>query len=1210
MIKRLKKYRLLFLSIIATVVFIAFYFQTFSPNHSKSVERFNTKFNHLEEKLDEVLKYRSDELRYGEVKTQWQNLNNEQDINIHVYQRDSLVFWNTNQLPIIRFADIHFPAEGIIHLQNGWYYAKIIESGSFQICGSFLIKNDYSLRNKDLINDFDSGLSIPFSAGITLDEENGYPVFSKKKQFLFSIEPENQQTISRSHSVLLLVSILASISIWLYWVREKRKTIRKQIKWAIPLIVIFARFLSLQFNWFGFLNGTIAFDPSLYGANPLFPNFFEYLVNVLVLIYLFNELQSFVAVLKKGKPQKYLLLFLYVVSFGCWFLLIFLTKGLINHSSISLIITELFSLDVFSFLAISSIGVFFYSYFKLVKSIATACKKQLITGAQLAVISFVLSCIFFLSEINFGNQLIFAAIFPLFFYELVIYLIYRHKKSNQLGAGIILLLVFSIVLASVMEYFNVEKERSERAIYAKQLLTEKDVITEIEYLSTSKKLKNDKFLKRFISDPKLISVSAFQEGLERRVFNDYWERYELDFHLFNAQHLPLIDKLKDSTSQFDELNSILENSGIASEIDSNIFFIDDYAKQYNYIIRQEIEGKNGAKAILFCTLKSKKIPEEIGFPRLLISSKSNVLEPLEAYSIARYQASRLITNYGDFNYPSNQNVMIPAPINKTGFFNYGKFNHYALTKSGKDLVMLSVRNHTFIDFITSFSYLFSLYGLLLMPLLFRINTKKGFGKTLSLAMKIQTVLIALVFVSLLAFGWGSGLFVTSQYNQLTNDVISEKLSSVQTEVKAKLGSYENLSINENGDRMQYILQKFARVFYTDINLYDKQGYLLATSRPKVFNVGLLSEQMNPIAVNHLKFMKQSEFIQKENIGQLNYSSAYKPFYNNANVLMGFINLQHFGQQREFEHQIQKFLVAIINVFILLLAISIILAIFISNWLTSPLRIIQDSFANVKFGKQNEPISYDKEDEIGSLVKDYNRKLEELEFTAQQLAKSEREMAWREMAKQVAHEIKNPLTPMKLSVQQLLRTYDPNDPSSGEKLKKVANSIVEQIDALTKIANEFSNFAKMPNPSQEQLDIISLIKGVKEVFENDETIIISVTSNVERLDILADKNQFVRVFNNLIKNAIQAIPSNEEGTIDIDIVKKKETVIITVQDSGIGISEEQQGKIFVPYFTTKSTGTGLGLAMVKQIIENHKGQIEFDSQKNKGTVFTITLPLSS
>ena len=325
--------------------------------------------------------------------------------------------------------------------------------------------------------------------------------------------------------------------------------------------------------------------------------------------------------------------------------------------------------------------------------------------------------------------------------------------------------------------------------------------------------------------------------------------------------------------------------------------------------------------------------------------------------------------------------------------------------------------------------------------------------------------------------------------------------------------------------------------------------------------------------------------------------------------MGYINLQHFGQQREFENQIQKFLVAIINVFILLLAISIILAIFISNWLTAPLRILQTSFAKVKFGKHNEQILYDKEDEIGALVKDYNKKLDELEFTAQQLAKSEIEMAWREMAKQVAHEIKNPLTPMKLSVQQLLRTYNPEDPASGEKLKKVSNSIIEQIDALTKIANEFSNFAKMPRPNEEEIELVSLIENVMALFVGSEGVKIEMESQLTSVKIKGDKDQFVRVFNNLIKNAIQAIPSDRNGKIEIRITTQNNSVSISVSDNGIGIPEEKRFKIFVPYFTTKSNGTGLGLAMVKQIIENHQGTIDFEPNEVMGTVFIIKLPMT-
>ena len=195
--------------------------------------------------------------------------------------------------------------------------------------------------------------------------------------------------------------------------------------------------------------------------------------------------------------------------------------------------------------------------------------------------------------------------------------------------------------------------------------------------------------------------------------------------------------------------------------------------------------------------------------------------------------------------------------------------------------------------------------------------------------------------------------------------------------------------------------------------------------------------------------------------------------------------------------------------------------------------------------------------------------------------------------------------MKLSVQQLLRVYDPEDPKSGDKLIKVANSIVEQIDALTKIANEFSTFAKMPNPSEERVELMSLITGVKEVFEGQSTI--TLESNAAEIFVVADKDQFVRVFNNLIKNAIQAIPSEREGKIEIRLQHENGKVTITVTDNGIGIEDAKQGKIFVPYFTTKSTGTGLGLAMVKQIVENHKGSIDFDTVLDEGTTFTIVLP---
>jgi nitrogen fixation/metabolism regulation signal transduction histidine kinase len=353
--------------------------------------------------------------------------------------------------------------------------------------------------------------------------------------------------------------------------------------------------------------------------------------------------------------------------------------------------------------------------------------------------------------------------------------------------------------------------------------------------------------------------------------------------------------------------------------------------------------------------------------------------------------------------------------------------------------------------------------------------------------------------------------------------------------------------------------------------------------------------------------KKSEFVHNEKIGNLQFASAYLPFTNADGRPLGFVNLQHFGQQTEFENQIQNFLVAIINVFMLLLALAIVFALFIANWVTSPLRLLQDNFSKLRFGKHNQQITYHKNDEIGALVKDYNQKLEELENAAHQLAKNEREGAWREMAKQVAHEIKNPLTPMKLSIQQLLRVYDTTQPDSEKKLQKVAYSIIEQIDALANIANEFSNFAKLPTTHLVALDLLPILRNVFEVFQQQASCKISLTTALPNVDVLADKDQMIRVFNNLLKNALDAIPLEREGEIHLLISLESGHYVLSLQDNGIGIPEEQQPRLFVPNFTTKTSGSGLGLAMVKQIIEHHRGTIRFETRDGQGTTFILVLP---
>lgn len=1206
--KFLSKYRLILLAGLATLLFAVSYHGIKNPDQRAFISSFQESFRERELALERFIATQKEKITHEGGYGSWENFEKREEPFLHIFKKDSLVFWNTNQLPVLQFKDVHFPANGLIHLQNGWYYARIHEQDDFTVVASFLIRNEYAYENEALSNEFQNDLSIPLDVNIGLEEQKEFAIYSRKNEFLFSLIPDTQQQLSENESLLLSLLLLGTIMLWMLAIFRAGLQLPGISPWLIPVFLIIIRYFSLRFDWLSFMSDNTAFQPSLYASNELFPNFFEYLVNCVVLMFGALYFSTLLQKIKKGKQSGIIGLMIILLSFGFWYLLIQLTNGLIENSSIPLLIDRLFSLNAYSILAILSIGALYYSFYKLTSTGIKLFFDSKLPVTTLAVIIFLSSVLFFIFEITSGSQILLSAMFPLIFLGLVTYQYYSNPKRINIGISILYLLLFSSVTATNLSELSQRKEREERELFANQIASDKDVGIELEYDRLAEKLKQDPYLLKFVSSPRRMSLSDFEDAVERRFFSGQWERYELNFNLYDTLGASLIaDESQNFT--FSDIQELTIKHGTISEVNKDIYFIHDYTDQYSYVIFQRLYQNGKAQnGILICTLKSKKIPEEIGFPRLLISSKTNVFNSLENYSIARYHHGKLITKYGSFNFPT-KDAIIKSWKNRSGFVDKDGFNHYVLYKSKEDLIVLSGKNYSYIELITSFSYLFCLYGLLLLPGFFNSrNSNSPYKKAFSLAAKIQLVLIGLVFVSLLGFGWGSGIFVRNQYNTYTVDVIREKLNSVNIEIRSKLGTKKKLDLAEDGNYMEYLLRKFSRVFVTDINLYNTNGILMASSRPKIYNIGLVSEQMHPSAFHAVSVSSKSEFIHQENIGKLSYSSAYLPFYNNEGFLLGYVNLQHFGQQEDFEAQIQRFLVAIINVFMLLLAISIILAIFISGWVTAPLRLLQESFAGMTFGKYNQKINYKNDDEIGALVQDYNQKLEELEFAAEQIAKNERESAWREMAKQVAHEIKNPLTPMKLSIQQLQRVYDPNNPNSGEKLNKVAASLIEQIDALTKIANEFSNFAKMPHPNEIELDLKPLIESVIEVFRTEEDTRINFETKLITIPLLADKDQMLRVFNNLIKNAIQSIPENRNGIVTISVVLGKDKFIITISDNGSGIAVSEQSKIFVPYFTTKTTGTGLGLAMVRQIIENHRGTIDFETKEGEGTSFIIELPI--
>lgn len=305
----------------------------------------------------------------------------------------------------------------------------------------------------------------------------------------------------------------------------------------------------------------------------------------------------------------------------------------------------------------------------------------------------------------------------------------------------------------------------------------------------------------------------------------------------------------------------------------------------------------------------------------------------------------------------------------------------------------------------------------------------------------------------------------------------------------------------------------------------------------------------------------------------------------------------------------EFVEMLVNIYAFLLLMTGVAGIAIANSFTQPIVNLGIKLRNLQLG-HNEPIEWQSQDEIGELIVEYNRMITKLENSTEKLKISERESAWREMAKQIAHEIKNPLTPMKLSIQYLLHTAKANPQEVQPMLQRVSQTIIEQIDGLTRIATEFSNFAQMPKPENTTFVLNDAVQSVFNLFaENPDT---NIALHLQLPDtpifILADRDQIIRVLNNLLKNAIQAIPADAPGQVDMILHEINGKAHIEIRDNGCGIPAAMRDKVFQPNFTTKSSGTGLGLAMCKNMVLAAGGRIWFESDVAVGTRFFVELPI--
>ena len=1140
-----------------------------------------------------------------------------------IYQGDTLKYWSDNSAAVESYMSEVCLDQRMTRLRNGWFETiqKTDNAGRTYV-GLLLIKNEYPYENQYLVNTFSKGFRMPPETEIELGQPSSTnSVNAADGTYLFSLvfKQQGNTGLSLLQIILNIILTVCGSVLIISFLRKESSLLKASLGTRWPAVIFVAsvlllRFLTILIHYPSSFYDLPFFSPVHYGdANSFWnSNLGDFLINVglffYLAVYINAHLKKYPVKLSGTNAQMMgastaLFGIPYVVAWGINSLI----SGLVQNSDISFQVNNLFSLSEYSYCGIFMIGLMLATFFliseSLLRIIESGLKKRMHRIAALLIASAVAVGVHRI----FGSVDGLAILWPgAVIFVLILRNLESETESFSFSIIVFLVLLFSFYTTHMLLKQSMHKEHDSRIVFAEKLAAEQDPIAEHLFTELDEKIATDTTLIRY-TQTATQDFPAFEKTIRQQYFSGYWDKYDVKVTYFDTMCTPLLRSSSPYSDNILHFEELCTNTGVPT-FSPNFYYLDNGTGRISYlahiVLQEPGHETHLGQGTLFIEFDSKLMSEEIGFPELLLDRELGLNQKLINYSYGKYKNGQLINQAGAYQY-SLSTEFLPGDGNYEYISTEG-WDHLVYRPDDSTVVLLSKPEEGWLGKTTSFSYIFAYFSLLLIVSLFlrQLLVSGATFSNLTFKYRIQLVLVMIVLISLGLFGAGSIYYIRQQYQAKNAEIISEKAHSVVIEIEGKL--QDDVLTTSYRDYATYLLKKFSNVFFTDINLYDLEGNLYASSRPKVFDEGLASRKMNPDAYSQISIQKKSEFIHDENIGNLAYLSAYLPVKNREGELQAYLNIPYFAKQNDLEKEISTFMVALINVYVFLFALAVLAAIFISNYLTNPLRLIQEKMRQVKLGK-NDPIEWKNKDEIGTLVAEYNRMILELSNSAELLAQSERESAWREMAKQVAHEIKNPLTPMRLSIQLLERAYKDKAPDIDQKVERLSRTVLEQIDTLASIATAFADFAKMPKPVLETMDLRTVVHNTLELFyENDEGVEFVCSDNVQGdMLISGDREQLPRVFNNLFRNAIQAIPEGRKGKVEVSISRQGSHFIVAVKDNGTGIADDVIDKIFVPNFTTKSTGMGLGLAMVKNIVEGCGGMIWFETKKDEGTTFYVS-----
>ncbi|AHM63647.1 histidine kinase [Flammeovirgaceae bacterium 311] len=967
------------------------------------------------------------------------------------------------------------------------------------------------------------------------------------------------------------------------------------------------------------------FNPQYYASSSLNPSLADFLLNVLfllgVLLLVWPYRKFIVLKLEDWAGLRFFNLIAVVWVLLGLLLHYYLMRLLFYHAQFSLDITQniepsLLKILAWGVVAIVSVLFFLFTHpaMSWLRSSRFRQKDILQIGVLLLLWCLVLVWIspvslFLLPALVFYGflyrQLTRRSPAPKLNYTLFIYLF---------GAAIICALSASLALHSQRKTsLLAEKER-----LASQVLTERDLVGEYLLHEAALNIQNDPYIvNRFLSP--LFSKEGIEQKIRRQYLSRYFDKYEIAIRLFGLGGYPLSNQY---TASYFTLEQQAMEQGESTGLEGLYRFSGEGVGDYSYKKFVPVYFQQSAIGYVLMESRLKRYQPRTVYPELFTSQQ--LTEPLfERSNYAVFVNGRLRFDAGEFDYLHlfPDDLLEDEQLYQEGVFTQD-YHHYALRGEDNRVVVVSSPAQPFSIIYANFSFL--LLFLLFLITLYVIGyllIKRLSVRYLNFTTKIQLYLNFAIFLPLLIITVSTLSLISQSYRKETEQQFFDTAESISRGMSDLLQDYQQGYIDR--EMLGTNLDRISRYTETDIHLFDTQGILQATSQPAIYQKNYLAPVINPYAQAEIVEQHHRQTILTETVGRLQYRSAYVAVRSNSSgELLGIVSVPFFDSGYVLQRQLSAIFSNIVSIFATLFLVFLLLLYVFSKELTAPLRYIADRLRLISLTGKNEPLSWPTEDEIGLLVREYNHMLLNLQASKEALSRSEKESAWREMAKQVAHEIKNPLTPMRLSLQHLNRRLQPSlEEAEKDRVNRSFQSILDQIDTLSDIATSFSAFAKMPAPRQESFDVAAVLSRVVRLYTSDQHYQLEVAIPDGTWLVQGDEQMMQRTFNNLILNGIQAVPSDRQPQLEISLEEKEiHKVLIKIKDNGTGIAETIRHKVFVPNFSTKNSGSGLGLAIAKRGIEHAGGRIWFESNSEQyamegahsrdeaGTTFFIELPL--